>query len=286
MTPQVLGQNWWDGNAGPAPVAPVPSPLPTLLPPNATSSERAVESAAWRLGDDGPQGIRSLWNPETIPAPFLPWLAWAMAVDAWDTTQSEELRRASIARSFALHRIKGTLEGYRVLARLYGARIVKVDRPPSALIAGRSKTEADRDAELRKLPQVRIQYAAATPPLKPAGGFCIGDALSPNRFLVPTPVYVPQAFLYQDGQQIPLTTRVVAGSGSNEALIEVRMRSTAKHALICGGPLREGPWLQLIRSGMSISFRRGTATNLGPTSGTRRPFRDSHRTMCIRIGSR
>jgi len=57
---------------------------PSVLPPNATPFERNLESAGWRLGDDGPAGIRSLWNPQSIPAALLPWLAWALGVEAWD----------------------------------------------------------------------------------------------------------------------------------------------------------------------------------------------------------
>jgi len=79
--------------------------LPTLLPPNATPLERRLTAS----GFAGAAGIvPTLWHPATCPARLLPWLAWAESVDDWNEEWSEERKRAVIAASRAVHRLKGT----------------------------------------------------------------------------------------------------------------------------------------------------------------------------------
>lgn len=53
--------------------------------------------------------IRDLWNPATCPAAALPFLAWALSVDTWDPSWTEEQKRATIAGSIALHQRKGSV---------------------------------------------------------------------------------------------------------------------------------------------------------------------------------
>jgi len=106
-----------------------PMLLASVLPPNATLFERNVESAGWRLRNKGPAGIRALWNPQTIPAALLPWLAWALGVDAWDTTWDDGKKRAEVASALADHQVDGTLAGVRRVTGLYGGT-VKVQSAP------------------------------------------------------------------------------------------------------------------------------------------------------------
>ena len=80
----------------------------SLLPPNATDQERDLELTVARL-DSTNTGIKSLWNPENCPPEFLPWLAWAMSVDSWDSNWTEEQKRQSIKESTKLHLKKGTI---------------------------------------------------------------------------------------------------------------------------------------------------------------------------------
>jgi phage tail P2-like protein len=79
-----------------------------LLPPSATSQERAVSLALARLAAV-PVPLRLLWDPADCPAALLPWLAWSFSVDEWDAAWSESAQRASIQEAVAIHRRKGTI---------------------------------------------------------------------------------------------------------------------------------------------------------------------------------
>lgn len=86
----------------------------TLLPPNASPLERALESvAADRIEAIETERVRTLWTPANCPTPLLPWLAWALSVDEWDADWSEATQRAVIAASVEVHRRKGTLGAVR-----------------------------------------------------------------------------------------------------------------------------------------------------------------------------
>ncbi|NKD86596.1 phage tail protein I, partial [Haematospirillum jordaniae] len=84
-----------------------------LLPPSASHLERLLADVdAVRLGTLDIV-IRDIWNPATCPAPFLPWLAWALSVDVWNPDWPEARKRAVIAASFQVHRHKGTRRAVR-----------------------------------------------------------------------------------------------------------------------------------------------------------------------------
>lgn len=79
----------------------------TLLPPNATPLERALEAGTARLGDVSAP-IETLVDPATIAATALPWLAFGLSVDLWEPSWPEAMKRRAVADSIAQHRIKGT----------------------------------------------------------------------------------------------------------------------------------------------------------------------------------
>lgn len=83
-----------------------------LLPINATLLERrlALVGAA-ALALDVP--LRELWNAQTCPEPLLPWLAWALSVDYWDTYWPEDTKRRVIDSAFFVHSHKGTIGSLR-----------------------------------------------------------------------------------------------------------------------------------------------------------------------------
>lgn len=100
--------------------------MASLLPPNASALERAVEGTINSCIESLRVPLRDLWNPKRCPVALLPWLAWAFSVDEWDTNWSEDQKRQSIAESAYIHAHKGTLGSVRrVLAAAgYGDAVI------------------------------------------------------------------------------------------------------------------------------------------------------------------
>jgi phage tail P2-like protein len=96
---------------------------PSLLPPNATQVEKNLELSQSRLSAL-PAPMRDLWNPDTCPVELLPWLAWAMSVDAWQPTWPESIKRASIKNSVAIQRKKGTAYAVRAAVQALGSSLI------------------------------------------------------------------------------------------------------------------------------------------------------------------
>ncbi len=80
---------------------------PSLLPPNATAFERAVETALVRVtAIDTP--VATLMDPAALDASVLPFLAWHLSIDRWDSGWSETTKRMAVADAIAAQRRKGT----------------------------------------------------------------------------------------------------------------------------------------------------------------------------------
>jgi len=78
----------------------------TVLPPHSTDLERALEQASlWVIRNSE---VVDIWNAETAPERFLPWLAWSVSVDYWDSNWPVEIKRKVILESHVIHRLKGT----------------------------------------------------------------------------------------------------------------------------------------------------------------------------------
>lgn len=136
----------------------LPAVAEHLLPPNATPAERTVAALTDRITAI-PSPIEQMHRPAETPARFLPWLAWEWSIDLWDDAWSEEKKRRVIARSFDLHRLKGTPQGLRDHVALVGADVVQLVRPPQGAYAGRDLTKDEMDAWLRSMPQIRVYLA-------------------------------------------------------------------------------------------------------------------------------
>lgn len=93
-----------------------------LLPPNATKQERALDDATARVGAV-PTPLRELWNPDTCPAEFLPWLAWALSLDSWQPYWPESVKRARIRAAVAISRKKGTAKSVRDVVQSFGGNL-------------------------------------------------------------------------------------------------------------------------------------------------------------------
>lgn len=92
----------------------------TLLPPNSTLLERRIAETTAMLGEL-PIPLRSLWNPATIPAELLPYLAWTLSIEEeWSFARTEQERRDLVTASIELHRYKGTPYAVRRGMQLLG----------------------------------------------------------------------------------------------------------------------------------------------------------------------
>lgn len=78
-----------------------------LLPQNQTELEAAIATAT--EFSVSPDVIAMLWDAISCPVNLLPWLAWALSVDEWDSAWDEETQRRVIAASIDIHRKKGTV---------------------------------------------------------------------------------------------------------------------------------------------------------------------------------
>ncbi|USI72713.1 phage tail protein I [Sphingomonas morindae] len=94
----------------------------SLLPRNATPLERALEAAMARLSDV-PTPIEPLWNADGCPAALLPYLAYALSIDAWSPDWPEAVKRARIRRAIPIQRRKGTIQAIRDLVASYGGAV-------------------------------------------------------------------------------------------------------------------------------------------------------------------
>lgn len=96
--------------------------MSSLLPRNSTPAERALETATARISNV-PTPQRTLWNPDTCPAALLPWLAWALSVDAWKSYWPEHIKRARIRSALDIQRRKGTADSVRTVVASFGGSV-------------------------------------------------------------------------------------------------------------------------------------------------------------------
>ena len=96
----------------------------SLLPPNATPLEKAVEQSTKRLSGpdmtEAAEAIGDLWQADRVPRDLLSWLAWALSVDEWDDAWSDDQKRGVIRESITVHKQKGTVASVRRVLRAAG----------------------------------------------------------------------------------------------------------------------------------------------------------------------
>jgi len=98
----------------------------SLLPPNASVLLRDLESV-FCDSFDLPTLNRYVVNPDLAPAHILPWLAWALSVDDWSDSWSEQIRRNVIKASVEVHRKKGTIGALKKALQAFNYENVKVE---------------------------------------------------------------------------------------------------------------------------------------------------------------
>lgn len=127
----------------------------SLLPPNYPKYGRAVDEAGAGLAEL-PVDIAKAWNPATCPEALLPFLAWGLSVDVWNSAWPVERRRAAVANSIDMHRHKGTLGGIRDHVAAVGSSVLSAVTPPAASYCSPDITDEERRAFLATLPQLRL----------------------------------------------------------------------------------------------------------------------------------
>lgn len=167
------------------------------MPPSASALERALAEGVARLSAV-PVPLREVWSPGDCPAELLPWLAWALSVDAWDAAWSEEQKREVVRAAVWVHRHKGTRGavdravgslGYRVRIRewweaepagqpfTFSIEIEVDDRGVDAALYG-SLTRVVAAAK-----NTRSHFAGFTVASKVRGEVCAGVALQTGAVL-------------------------------------------------------------------------------------------------------
>jgi phage tail P2-like protein len=95
----------------------------SLLPPNSTPLERAVERVAIDAIDAIELPHRDLWNPDTCPIELLPWLALTVVVEGWRADWPEHIKRARVKAALDIQRTKGTVYSVRRVVESFGGQI-------------------------------------------------------------------------------------------------------------------------------------------------------------------
>lgn len=94
----------------------------SLLPPNASRIELNLEQVGMSLFDF-PVKIASVWNPDTIRADMLPWLAASLGVDAWKPYWPEVVKRNRTKSAISIARRKGTAQAVREVVESFGGHV-------------------------------------------------------------------------------------------------------------------------------------------------------------------
>ncbi|AEK60842.1 phage tail protein I [Collimonas fungivorans] len=98
-------------------------PVRSLLPPNSTPQERALEASTARISNVTVP-LRTLYQPNVIPVDQLPWLAWQLSLESWKSYWSEEVRRARVRNAMTIHRQKGTAKSVKDVVAAFGGSIL------------------------------------------------------------------------------------------------------------------------------------------------------------------
>ena len=94
-----------------------------LVPPGSTELEKSLDHLIKFRLDDLQINLNDLWNPKKCPAAFLPFLAWSVSADNWNTHDTDDKKRLYIENSVWLHKRKGTVGALKRALSLFGASV-------------------------------------------------------------------------------------------------------------------------------------------------------------------
>ena len=81
--------------------------MSSVLPSSAEDLERTLETVMGRLLEV-PTGVNAHTDADQCPEDLLPFLAWYLSVDTWNSSWSVEEKREAIRNSVTVHSRKGT----------------------------------------------------------------------------------------------------------------------------------------------------------------------------------
>jgi len=170
--------------------------MSSLLPPNATDTERAIEATTDRA-TSLPVPLRKLWNPDTCPADLLPWLAWALSIDSWKDYWPEAVKRQRIRQAIEIQRRKGTAQSVRDVVESFGGGLAMREwwqKDPAGTphtfelvlklggsVPATAEYQEDIIAEVRRTKPVRSHFTF-TAGLSATGGLGLGGIIRTAAF--------------------------------------------------------------------------------------------------------
>ena len=184
----------------------------SLLPSGSTVLERHAAEACAGVSELAVP-LRDLWNPDTCPVAFLPYLAWAFSVDRWDEKWAIENKRQAIRDAFYIHRHKGTVAAIRRVIESFGYSMTLTEwwqiadpRGTFRLTVDVNETgvTADLINELERLisdaKPVSRPISQLSLSVKVAGVLSVGSALFDGDILTIYPTdYQPDDSIFYDG---------------------------------------------------------------------------------------
>lgn len=187
----------------------------SILPPNATPLERAMETADARRAALPVELIREVWNPQTCPVELLPYLAWGLGLEIWKDEWPEAKKRDVVARIWLMKRRKTTLQGIRDYVELVGAKVVKAVRPRDMVFCVDPWSEDERAEIEAAMPQIRIYPQARM--FAADGGELFWDDAILDFDCAATPSdaalrYAERAVFVDGGVETPVTVEGIDGA--------------------------------------------------------------------------
>jgi len=67
--------------------------------------------------------LRTLVDPDRCPLDLLPYLAWAVSIDTWDSGWPESIKRARVRAAITIQRRKGTAASVRAVVASFGGAV-------------------------------------------------------------------------------------------------------------------------------------------------------------------
>jgi hypothetical protein len=211
--------------------------LPRLLPPNATPVEAAIEQTIGPR-DPGTETLATLDDARRAPAALLPMLATVEDIPpVWPPDESA--RRSLVWQAPRWHALIGTAAGIKTGARLAGAEVVQLERPPAKTFLS-GWTAEERAAWLKQQPQLWLKDGRVRTKAQSAhAGRDFASACYPARSDALARSHTRALIRWPDGRIETLTTygwRTT--THEREATIDLARRAVAV-GLMIGDPLVE-----------------------------------------------